>query len=212
MKGYYRDKRIIETIQAHRCLNTEQVQALIFRGMPAGLRKCQQRLKKITDRGQLKRWRYSLEEPYAYYSDLAQKVEQMEHLILLNWVYVWMQLRLKSWETLQFEYERDYAILRRDAFATIKNNATGDCKFYFIELDRTTNTFDKVKKYNDLYESDNYMNDWWVSHTKRFPRIIIATTNAKRLKRFNETVEKGNRNGLEFSTCLVDYLRNEVIM
>lgn len=153
-----------------------------------------------------------MEEPYAYYIDLSAKVEQMEHVILLNWVYVWLEHNLKSWEELHsFEYERDYGMVRADAFAVIKNRFTGRIRPSYVELDRGYNAFDKVRKYNDLYESEKYANEWWVEQVTGFPAVIIATTNGKRLRRINEAIERENRNGLEFFTFLVDQLRKDVI-
>ncbi|MBV1734262.1 MAG: hypothetical protein KMY50_00525 [Candidatus Desulforudis sp.] len=171
------------------------------------------RMKRITDRGRLKRWRYALEEPYAYYSDLNNRVEQLEHTVLLNWVYVWLIKRLKPWERLHsFSYEDDYGVLRTDAFAAVKNTVTGEFRFCFVEMDRTTsNRFDKVRLYNDLYESEGYAESWWVSLTRRYPPIIIATTNTRRKRKIEEAVQSDNRNGLEFQVYLVDALRQEVV-
>jgi hypothetical protein len=153
-----------------------------------------------------------LDEPYAYYIDLSAKVEQMEHLVALNWVYVWMEVRRKSWEMLYcFEYERDYGVLRADALAIIKNAATGALRVLFVELDRGGNGFDKVKRYNDLYESEKYANEWWAPKATRFPAVILATTNHKRERRIQEVINRDNRNGLEFIVKHVDYFKNEVI-
>lgn len=208
--GFYRDRAILELVESCRCLNAEQVECLVFRGMKAAKRKCQQRLKKLTAQGKLQRWRYALEEPYAYYCDLSAKVEQMEHVIMLNWVYCWLVRRLKSWETLHsFEYEKDYGFVRADAFAAIKT-VTG-YKLYYVELDRASKPVDKVRKYNDLYESEKYVSEWWAGLTKRFPGVIIACANERRVRRFEESVRLDNCHGLEFRVCLINDLRKEVI-
>ena len=212
MKGFYRDKAIIRAVEQYKCLNTEQIQCLLFGNMKSGLRKCQQRLKRLTDRGKLKRWRYDLEEPYAYY---ITRLEQMEHTILLNWSIIWIKTNLKSWEEIySFEYEvKKYPMIRPDAFVAIENKITSKFKFIYIEMDRaeSANRFDKVRKYNDLYESNKFKGEWWVKLTKRFPPIILVTTEMKRLKKIEKHIERENRNGLEFIACLVDDLRKEVL-
>ncbi len=213
-RGYLRDKRILELITRCRCLNTDQVQSLIFPGMASGRRKAQMRLKRLTEQGRLQRWRYALDEPFSYYADPDRPIGQMEHTVLLNWMYVWLIQRLKSWEQLHsFQYEMDYGILRCDAFAAVRNNVTGTFRFAFLELDRAESghKFRKVQLYNDLYESDNYADDWWVPLAKRFPPILMATTTTRQKAKIEKAVEAENRNGLEFQVYLVESLRQEVI-
>lgn len=211
-KGFYRDRAIVELINQHRCLNTEQVQALIFPGMRAGRRKCQQRLKKLCDSGRLKRWRYSLEESYTYHA--GGDPGRLEHCVLLNWLIIWHRRSLKSWEELHsVTYEPDYKFIRPDALLATKNMVTGKYKFYFCELDRawSSNKFDKVQKYNELYASENYSGDWWVGHTEAFPPILIATTNEKQVKKIQDAIKKDNKHGLDFKVLLVNNLKMEVM-
>lgn len=213
-KGYRRDRAIIDLVTERRCVSADQIEALLFQGMLSGQRVCQRRLEKLTAREQLLRWRNALDQPYAYYLDAESRIDQMAHTVLLNWVYCWQLRRLKSWERIHsWSYEMDYGILRADAFAAIKNTVTGTFRFAFVELDRAEsgNKFDKITKYNDLYESDNYADSWWLPLATRFPPVIVATTTTRRKGRIERALERENRNGLEFQVYLVDYLKREVI-
>ncbi|MDQ7790354.1 MAG: hypothetical protein RDU41_09935 [Clostridia bacterium] len=213
-KGYRRDRAIIDLVTERRCVSADQIEALLFQGMLSGQRVCQRRLEKLTAREQLLRWRNALDQPYAYYLDAESRIDQMAHTVLLNWVYCWQLRRLKSWERIHsWSYEMDYGILRADAFAAIKNTVTGTFRFAFVELDRAEsgNKFDKITKYNDLYESDNYADSWWLPLAKRFPPILMATTTTRQKAKIEKAVEAENRNGLEFQVYLVESLRQEVI-
>lgn len=207
--GCYRDRAIVAAVEQYRCLDAEQVQVMLF-PMRSGQRKCQMRLKRLTDRGRLKRWRYSLDRPYAYY---IERCEQVEHVVLRNWALLWLERGLHGWEEMRCTYEVKYPALRTDAFVAIKNKVTGAHRFTFLELDRAEsgNEFDKVKRYNDLYESGDYAGQWWVPLTKRFPAVMICTTSGARVRRIQKAIERENRNGLEFTVHIVDELRREVL-
>ena len=208
-RGYYRDNEIAWRVGSHKCLNAEQVQVLLFPLTASGKRKCQQRLKRLTDQLRLKRWRYSLEEPYAYFQ---KEIKQIEHTVLLNWVAIWIERQLKSWEEIHsLNYNYDMKILIADCFVAIKNTITGSFRFLFIEMDihHPGNEFDKVQKYNKLFE--NIPDQWWVKLTKRFPAVLLVTNNERKLKEINKLIKSENKNGLEFRSCLVGDLRKEVL-
>lgn len=208
-KGYSRDERILERIHTHRCLNTEQIQVLLFPLTASGKRKCQQRLKRLTDQKRLQRWRYDLEQPYAYY---RERLEQMQHTVLLNWAVIWIERQLKSWEEIHsVNYNQGMGVLIADCFISIRNIATGQFRFFFIEMDihHPANEFDKVRKYNKLFEK--LPNQWWVKQTKRFPKTLLITDNERKLKKINELVRTENKNGLEFESYLVGNIRREVL-
>lgn len=207
LKGYRRDKQIIELLEARRALDTEQIRVLLF-PFRYGRAKAQQRLKKLYDRQRVNRWRPAPESPYIYF--LGEKHGRIEHLVALNWVYCWMLKRLKTWESLyRWDYEQDYGILRCDAFAAVKNNVTGQVKFCFVELDRSKNIFDKVKKYCDLYVSGKYLGHWWVEMADRFPPVLIVTTSPGRAKIIRECISHENTAGLEFTVKLVKNVKEE---
>ena len=207
--GYCRDNSVIERVVSHRCLNAEQVQVLLFPLTASGKRKCQQRLKRLTDQLRLRRFRYSLEEPYAYF---RKEIKQIEHTVLLNWAVIWIERQLKSWEEIHsVDYNYDMKILIADCFIAIKNTITGQFRFLFIEMDihNAGNEFDKVRKYTRLY--DNLPDQWWVKSTKRFPAVLLVTNDGHKLKEINKLVKSENKNGLEFKSYLAGDLRKEVL-
>ncbi|NPV45240.1 MAG: hypothetical protein HPY70_14900 [Firmicutes bacterium] len=208
-RGYYRDKEIVREIEARGALNTEQIACLLFSGS-AALTKCQQRMKKLHDAKRVKRTKIDGTGSYCYFT--GKKPGQLEHLISTNWVYIWLIKKLKSWESLWYwQYEMVYDILRCDAFAGIRNNFTQEAKFYFIELDRSNNTWDKTVKYNQLYETEKYAGSSWVEHTKVFPIVLCVTENKNRLAVIEQSVRDENKYGLRFEVRLLEDLIKEVV-
>jgi len=208
-RGYCRDNSVVERIHTNRCLNAEQVQVLLFPLTASGKRKCQQRLKRLTEQFRLKRWRYDLEQPYAYF---RERIEQINHTVLLNWVVIWIERNLKSWEEIySVDYNYDMKILVTDCFIAIKNIFTGQFEFIFIEMDvhHPGNDFDKVRKYNNLF--GKLPDQWWVKQTKRFPKTLLVTDSERKLKKIRKLIELENKNGLEFESYLVSNLRGEVL-
>ena len=209
-KGCYRDKAILEAIETRKALDTDQVAALLFRDMKHGRRKAQERLLKLFKGGRVKRCRTALTEPYCYFT--GKKNGRLEHLLALNWVYVWFMAGLKAWEQIHcFSYEANYKLLQADAFVGIKNTVTGKFKFYFVELDRSQNDFDKVRKYNQLYQDGGYTDRWWAGLTDRFPAVLVVTTSAKRAVGIQERVKKENPAGLEFKVMLLSEIKEGLL-
>lgn len=209
-KGYNRDSNIVKEVEARGALNTEQITVMFFKGTTA-LNKCQKRLKKLHDAKRLKRTRINGSGSYCYFTD--KKPGRLEHLIGTNWVYIWLIKQMKSWESLWYwQYEMDYGMLRCDAFAGVKNSFTGEIKFYFIELDRSNNTWDKTRKYNLLYETEKYADSFWVEHAKVFPVILCVTENKNRLAVIEQSVRDENTHGLRFDVRLLKDLIGEVVV
>ena len=209
-KGCYRDKAILEAIEVRKALNTDQITALLFRDIAQGRRKAQERLLKLYKGGRVKRCRTALTEPFCYF--VGKKNGRLEHLLALNWVYVWFTAGLKAWEQMHcFSYEANYKLLQTDAFAAVKNTVTGKFRFYFVELDRSQNDFDKVRKYNQLYQDDGYTGRWWSELTDRFPTVLVVTNSTKRAAHIRQRVEKENTSGLEFKVMLLDEIKEGLI-
>jgi hypothetical protein len=80
-----------------------------------------------------------------------------------------------------------------------------------VEMDRTENVFDKVKKYNELYASGKYLNSWWKRLAKGFPSIHIVTTNTRRLRLIQDAIKHSNKHGLEFKAYLISDVKKEVL-
>lgn len=208
-KGYHRDRQIISAIEQCNALTTEQIRVMFFGGLKHGLRKAQERLKKLHERKLVKRCRFSPLEPYCYY--IGSKPGNLEHTLALNWVYIWFIKGLKSWEQIHcFNTEVVYGELRCDAFVAIKNKVTGKIKLCFVELDRATNPFDKVPKYNHFYQTDGYRKCWWYDVADRFPVVLIVTTTHKRAANIQKRIDAENINGLEFKTVLLDDIKEEL--
>lgn len=207
-KGSQRDRQILNLIEQCQALNTDQITALIFEGSD---RKARERLLKLYKRKRVNRCRYSLTEPYCYYT--GKKHGRLEHLLDLNWVYVWLVGGLKSWEQIvSFDYEvpcksNQERILQTDAFCGIKNAITGRHRFYYIELDRSYNDFDKVIKYNQYYESEGYTGQWWADLADRFPAVLVVTTTARRAARIQERIKKENSSNLDFKVMLLSEIK-----
>lgn len=206
IKSYQRDKEILLALEKHQALNTDQLKILFF----PSLRRTQQRMARLYELKKVKRCRYAINEPYAYYID--KRSGRLEHLLELNWVYVWLIKTLADWQEIWcFEYEDDYKILRCDAFAGILNKFTNVIKFYFIELDRSNNTWDKTLKYNLLYEGKIYKKANWVEYAEVFPTILCVSDKLKRLELINKSVQTENKHNLNFKVMLLQDLKGEVL-
>ncbi|WP_051534132.1 replication-relaxation family protein [Desulfitibacter alkalitolerans] len=208
-KGYLRDRRILEAINKHGVLDTDQIEVLFFNGIKNSKRIAQKRLLKLYETKKIKRGRDIPGAPFYYYS--GKKSDQLDHLLSVNWVYIWTMANLRSWEQLlSFEYEQDYRILRCDCFVGISNAVTKENKFYFVEVDLGSNPFDKVSKYNNLYQSGEYSGAWWVPKTNRFPAILVVTNSKNRKTNIEELIKKENTNNLEFNVKLLEDIKSEV--
>jgi hypothetical protein len=205
-KGYFRDKQVLSMIEEWKVMNARQVQLMKF-NFPYGLRKAQERLLKMHNRGKLNRWHNG--EGYSY--SLEKKTASSAHFEALNWVRIWLVNQLKNWEKLHsWQYEQDYKILRTDAFAAIKNTVTGKFTFYFVEMDISPrNVFDKVPKYCRLYEEERYKDRWWVELTNKFPKVLIVSSCRK--EKILELVEEENKSGLRFEVKSLDEIRKECL-
>lgn len=207
-KGSYRDNSILQAVESRLGLETEQVRLLVFPNMRSGRRKAQERLLKLYKRKRLDRDRTG--DTFAYYRDTRPGT--LAHLLGVNWVRIWLEGKMRSWEVMHsFKYESDFGILRSDALAAIKNTVTGKYRFWLIEMDRGTNSFDKVEKYCQLYKTGGYSGHWWVNLTDRFPPVLVATTTPRRAEAVRELIKKQNTAGLEFKVCLLDEIKKEVM-
>lgn len=208
-KGSLRDKELFRLLESQGALDTDQIRLLLFPS--TCLRIVQRRLKKLTDAGKIRRTRISIDEPYYYY---MVKPGQFEHVLGVSWIYVWIRLTLTSMERIHcFDREvKDYKLVRPDAFAGVKNLWKDSIAFFFIELDidESGNDFGvKVKRYNDLYISENYLNQWWVPLSKRFPPIIVVTTG--KVKKITGKIQKENVHNLEFRVYSLEQVKGECL-
>lgn len=215
LKGYYRDNLILQAVEEWGVMDTKIITALFFDNMKnykCSLRKAQERMSKIFGKGKVKRWSYDYLKEYIY--SLEEKSGRGEHKLMLNWIRLWQIKSLKSWEKLHcFQYEDDYAFMRSDAFVAIKNTMTGKFNLLFIEADRSLNGFDKVIKYNKLFEAINNgkYERWWAKLVDKFPMVLIVTTTPMRKEKILHHIEQDNKNGLNFEVKLLSEIKKEAI-
>ena len=191
-KCFLRDNIIMEYIDYFGVLNTKQIYTLVALHQTSGYRIVQRRMKSLVKRKKVK---VIKDSPYVYYID--KKLKFVEHRIMTNWGYIFIKLYLldKFEQIVGFSVEDDYGILRSDGFVTIKNPFTNKYRFIFIETDLSNNTFDKIKKYNQLYANELYTTKDWYKIADRFPEVLILTHRITTVK--NKIIVE-NKYGLEF--------------
>lgn len=205
-KGCLRDRKILESIGERKALNIEQIKILFF-NQKYGLRKAQERLLLLYKRGKVRRKKVN--QSYVYF--LEKEPGMLEHLININWIRIWLELGCASWEKVHaFSYESNYKILRSDGFMAIRNYVTGNFRLYILEMDMATNAFDKIKKYNELYENDLYQNSWWIKVANKFPKIIIVTISPSREQEILKKIIDENTSNLHFEVFQLEKIKREV--
>lgn len=128
-------------------LDCAQIQLLFFRRDQNGRRKAQRVLRRLFNRGTLKRGRRAGQPSYYCVDDY----KQFEHRLGVNWAYCYLAARLHSWEEMAWEYEAEFTTIRADALATITNKVKGNVKYVFVEYDRgTEGDCAVVEKYADM--------------------------------------------------------------
>lgn len=209
-KGSVRDRRILDALEEWGVMDTQLIRLTHFADKYTGLRMCQHRMKRLTEKKKVQRKKG--DDGYIYYIDDHGR---MEHKLLLNWVRAWLQTQAKNWEEVHcFTYEPDYTLLRADGFIAIKNTITGKFRFMHIEMDRTSsNKFDKVKKYNALFDQVNSgkIERWWIPLTEKWPVTLIVTTSDKRRENILRLIQEDNTHNLRFDVRLLGDIRREVV-
>lgn len=206
-KGYHRDNAILGALKEWQVLNTEQIQLLFFKNV--SLRMAQKRLQRLTTLKKIHRQRDYIGQSFYYY--LEQKPGQSNHKLGVNWIRLWLQQSLKSWEVPHlWQYEPNYKSIRPDAFVAIKNVITGKLRFCFIERECDTNPFKKVKLYNDLYSTGGYCDAWWTEEAVRFPIVVVVVETTGRMETVKKLIEKDNKHGLEFKVYLLNQIVREL--
>ena len=137
----------------------------------------------------------------------------MEHRLSLNWAYIWHLKRLEGWQRLSWFYEVDCGALVADALALVRNGVTQETTGCFIEMDmaESGNRFDKVQKYNALYEDPGWEATWWAKDLPCFPRVLIITTGTRRAEMIRGQVKAENRHGIRFEVRLLEEVKAECL-
>ena len=187
---YRRDSEVLLSINEMGALDLYQIKHLHF----PSIRTARRRMEVLAEKKKVNRIRPSIDQPYYYF--VGKKPSQLEHRVGTNYARMYMRDKLKAFEFHSWEYEpgQYMPVLRPDGFLAMKNQVTKKLNCYFIEFDRAYNPFDKVEKYNELYETARYKGTWWVDAVDRFPAIIVVSENIDRAQK----AMKANKNGLEF--------------
>lgn len=194
-RGYFRDNKILDLIEEWRVLDTNQIRVLVFPDTQYGLRKCQNRLQTLRRKGNIICRQISKDKPYVYSTEPR---EQLEHMVNINYCRLWIMQNLKSWESLWcWKYEQDFEILRADALFGIKNQGTGQIRFWFLEVERSHNRMIKGELYNKLFESRQPI--WTAEYDNRFPGVLLVK---------DGKMEVRNKNGLEIRTVTMEEVRD----
>jgi len=204
-----RDKELFRLLETQGALNTDQIKLLLF--PDTCLRIVQRRLKKLTDAGKIRRERVSIDEPYHYY--VGKKPGQLEHVLGVSWIYVWVRLSLPHGVTIHnFDREVTYKTLRPDAFIGVKSPWSNSFSFFYTEMDIAESGHDfgeKVKRYCEYFSSGAYQSQWWVPLAKRFPVIRVVTTG--NVKKLEKRIAKANTSNLEFQVFSLNQVKEECL-
>lgn len=207
-KCSYRDAQIVSALHTHAVLCTEQIAALLFSAHKYSLLICRRRLASLSLHGRVVRKRFA---PYASNVYAVESwPKQWEHRLGVNWVYCWLRQTLKPGESL-YHWQAPYysGSIRPDALWAIRSGQ--QTQFGLLEVDRGTNSFDKVAQYCAYYKQAEYQTEWWAQQAARFPQVLIATQTQARLNKIRRAIATDNTCKLTFEVVLLDDLRSKVI-
>jgi hypothetical protein len=202
--GYLRDRAIIQSIVELGALDTNQVRLLHCPGK-AGMRKAQDRLRKLYIHKALNRVPRAINQAYVYYIP-PKKPQNLDHLIMLNWVYIYLLKTFNQVELWVREYQGWHSFgVQPDALAKING------LYYAIEVDRaeSRNHFDKAEKYNRLYSEHGERVMELLNNPPKFPRIIIVTTDVKRKEKIEQLISGNNPHSLKYMVKTLDSIVRE---
>jgi hypothetical protein len=192
-KGSRRDSAILEAVNTCKVMNTEQLTELFFK-FPSGKRRCQARMKVLSDKKLVKKFRLSLDSSTIYYT--GSFPGQPKHSLALSWVYAWMMNRpgekLLTWDL----EELSEFNLRVDILCSTKILITNEIRYYCIEFCRGSVSLNKYKKidlYDDLYKREGISGSKLMQKlvgAERFPKVILVTDDAKHGAKIRELVTK----------------------
>lgn len=188
-----RDRMIVSTIELFRFVTANHIYRMFFANQKYGEIKARARLRALTKQGRINM--NKINKVNVYYTEQWSK--NFAHWLMIAEAYIKLKEQQKSWEELKVYTEFQLCNLRSDLFLLISNKVTHKWTTVAIEVDRGTNEFTKVDDYNRLFESDEWVNQWWAKQgdTARFPKIIVFTTRPDTVQKM---IEKENRNNLRW--------------
>lgn len=195
-EGMQREKQILLALEEYRALGIEQIAAKFFSDITYSQRKAQDVMLRLYKKERV--CRYREDDGYVYFLD--KKPGMLKHLIALNWVRLYLEKMCTPEESIYtFDYEMDFGILRTDAFVAVENFKNKECKYYFIELDRGTNRFDKPVRFSRFFNKGWHEDYYWFKDAGVFPTILVVTTTENRERTVNKMIEEWNTADLKYS-------------
>lgn len=154
-----RDIKIKEFLQEVSVADTKTMSALFFNG---SLRRCQQRLKILTDNNYIRYFREGIPSQNIFYT--GRKPKNWKHKIIFSELLA--ELKLQNIEVIKYKCPLKINSVISDGFMAIKRDDS--VELYFIEVEITKN-FD-LDKYLDLYYFKKYKEKFPV-----MPNILVIT-------------------------------------
>lgn len=156
-----RDKEIIQFLKDVSVADTKTISIIFFNG---GLRRCQQRMKLLSEYKYIKCFRENIHSQYVYY--VGKKVKNWKHKIVFSQLLA--KLKSQGIDVIKYKTPMKIHDVIADGFIAIRTH--GEVKIYLVEVD-ITKYFD-LNKYMYLYFSDQ-----WKQYFPLFPSIIAITDN-----------------------------------
>jgi hypothetical protein len=181
-----------------------------------GLVKCRERLRKLVEFKKIQRGRVDISQPAYFYTITKPSLTQLDHVIQRNWAFIWLKMNCKSWEKFN-HLENEYVLgsLRADGFCQIENkhNIEQPNKFYFIESDKTgsKNQFNKVKVYNEMYQSKVYLQEYWAEAATKFPFVLVVTDSPTKALKIKASIKQDNKNDIKFQVITLNEIKIELL-
>lgn len=184
---------VVDAVRLCSALSRRQVAELCFGGGNYAEWKARTVLKKLYDLRFLRRGRCAVANDYVYWA--KGKPDNLEHLILINWVYVTTN---KTGQLNHFTWRTQWTSPIPDGYFIVRG------KPFFLEVQRSVNhkDFDKVEKYTTFFESKIWDDEEWPT-PGMFARIVIVADRRKEADRINRIIIKKNSIGLRFIVTTV---------
>lgn len=162
------DKRILNFIDEFRAASTKHIQRVFYKSQSQAQFLTERKMRKLYKKKLIKRYRYSLNEPYIYY---FKKSGQITHHLIVTELYC--KLMEHEGELIGFEIEKEIEDIRPDAVCQYKYRS--DKYTFCFEIHRSNNKFDQAK-YERLYKTGV-----WKRYFSVFPIIVIVSDRKIRL-------------------------------
>lgn len=154
-----RDIKIKEFLQEVSVADTKTMSTLFFNG---SLRRCQQRLKILTDNNYIRYFREGIPSQNIFYT--GRKPKNWKHKIIFSELLA--ELKSQNIEVIKYKTPLNIDYIIADGFIAIQKN--NEVELYFIEVE-ITKSFD-LDKYLDLYYFKKYKEKFPV-----MPNVLVIT-------------------------------------